>query len=135
MGAWAEDAFGNDSGCDWAGEFAESPGIGKVEQAIDAVIAGDDYLDSYEAEQCLVACEVIARLKGQWGDRSAYSEAVDKWVESSKEIPSEELVSKAKAAIARILSKDSELYELWNEDEINEDWLREMNDLLKRVSA
>jgi len=24
MGAWAEDAFGNDTACDWAGDFSET---------------------------------------------------------------------------------------------------------------
>ncbi|MGX5174276.1 DUF4259 domain-containing protein [Aliikangiella sp. IMCC44653] len=57
MGAWAEDAFGNDTACDWAGDFAENPSIEVVKNAIDRVLSADEYLDSDEACECLVACE------------------------------------------------------------------------------
>lgn len=82
MGAWAEDAFGNDTACDWAGEFSDSPSMEKIEAIIEAVISEDDDIDSDIACEALVACEVVARLKGEWGQRSAYSESIDQWVET-----------------------------------------------------
>jgi len=135
MGAWAEDAFGNDTACDWAGDFTDDPSMEKIESAIDAVVSVDDYIDSDVACEALVACELVARLKGNWGQRSAYSESIDKWVESRKESPSGELVQKASAAILKTLGENSELKELWDEDGINEDWHKEMDDLAKRVAG
>lgn len=135
MGAWAEDAFGNDSACDWAGDFSDEPSLEKVEEAINIVIASDDYLDSDEACEALVACEIIARLKGNWGEKTSYSEAIDKWIESSDMTPSTELISKAVNAIFRILREDSELQELWDEDGENEKWHFEMNSLLSRIKS
>lgn len=120
MGAWAEDAFGNDTACDWAGDFADDPSLEKVEEAIDFVVNSEEYLDSDEACEALVACEIVARLKGNWGEKSAYSEAIDKWVEKADIEPSTELIEKAEKAISRILGDDSELQELWDEDEENE---------------
>ena len=44
---------------------------------------GEGYLDVDAACEGLAACEVVARLKGNWGARNAYTETVDKWVERS----------------------------------------------------
>ncbi len=135
MGAWAEDAFGNDTACDWAGDFSDDPSLEKVEVAIDSVLDAEEYLDSDQASECLVACEIVARLKGNWGEKSAYSEEVDKWVESANITPSADLVKKSQNAIRRILGENSELQELWDEDGENEKWHNEMNNLLKRVTG
>ena len=135
MGAWAEDAFGNDSACDWAGDFSDDPSIEKIEEAINNVITSEEYIDSDNACEALVACEVVARLKGNWGEKSAYSESIDKWIESCGLTPGQDLISKAEAAIARILGENSELQELWDEDGINEKWHSEMNSLLMRLKS
>jgi hypothetical protein len=133
MGAWAEDAFGNDTACDWAGDFMENPSLDAVKEAIDCVITSEEYLDSDVACEGLVACEIVARLKGSWGEKSAYSEEIDKWVESTSTEPSVELVTAAEKAIVRILGEASELQELWGEDGKNEKWHSGMNRLLERV--
>lgn len=135
MGAWAEDAFGNDTACDWTGDFSDDPSLEKVEEAIDSVLDAEEYLDSDQASEGLVACEIVARLKGNWGEKSAYSEEVDKWVESANITPSAELVKKCHKAITRILGENSELQELWDEDGENEKWHNEMNNLMKRITG
>lgn len=66
MGAWSEDALGNDVACDWAADFVGNPSLEIVEDIIKKVLHEDDYLDSDIACECLVACEIIARLKGFW---------------------------------------------------------------------
>src|SRR5688572_18126280 len=109
MGTWAEDSFGNDTACDWAGDFSDNPSLNTVREAIESVLSSDEYLDSDQACECLVACEVLARLKGNWGQKSAYSETIDQWVESVTITPSEEVISLARKAIERILGDNSEL--------------------------
>ncbi len=133
MGTWAEDTFGNDTACDWIGTFLGDPGIPTVRSAIEEVLTTDDYLDSDEACECLAACEVIARLQGNWGLRNAYSEELDKWVEANPtDVPSEIKVS-ADSAIGKILGSNSELTELWDEGGRNEDWHKVIEDLRKRI--
>ena len=134
MGAWAEDAFGNDIACDWAGDFAENPSFEIIDAVIERVLEAD-YIESDDASECVVACEILARLKGNWGRRSTYSESIDVWVESSKVTPPEYLINNAKIAITKILGENSELQELWDEDGKNEKWHQEMNDLLVRVGG
>lgn len=135
MGAWAEDTFGNDTACDWVSEFMDNPNIAFINKTIDEVLSEDDYLDSDVACECLAACEAIARLQGNWGIRNAYSEDLDKWIESYSPKISGELVEKAKLAIQRILSDDSELAELWDEGGRNDDWHDSVDDLLKRLKS
>ena len=134
MGAWAEDAFGNDTAVDWASDFAENPSIERIDAAIEAVLTESDYIDSDIAAECLVACELVARLKGNWGARSAYSKSVDTWVETVGIRPESELVSHANSAIDRILGTKSELQELWDEDGVSAEWHSQMEDLQARVT-
>ncbi len=134
MGAWSEESFGNDMACDWAGMFLDNPGMTFIEETIDVVLNENKYLESDEACECIAACEVVARLKGNWGLRDAYSESIDNWVETSKEKPDSNIVEKASKAIDRIVGENSELFELWSDsDELLKSWKQKMNDLQVRV--
>lgn len=107
-----------------------------VRQAFEAVlnVTMDDYLDSDIACEGLAACEVIARLKGNNGIRIPFSETLDKWVETHKITPPENLVQTALTVIDRILTPPSELLELWKEGDASE-WHAAVDDLRDRVRA
>jgi hypothetical protein len=135
MGAWAADVFGNDDACDWAYALAETSDLSLVESALDAVLVdGANYVDAPEASNALAAIEVIARLQGNWGERNAYTEPVDKWVEQMRFQPSVALAQKAHLAIQRVLAEDSELRELWEESDDFEEWLACVAELKSRVN-
>lgn len=133
MGAWSADAFGNDTACDWSYGLEEVEDLGLVREAFEAVLdIEDDYLESDLACEGLAACEVIARLKGNWGLRNPYSETTDKWVEMHPMRPPENLVQTALAVIDRILAPPSELLDLWEEGDASE-WRAAVDDLRERV--
>jgi hypothetical protein len=135
MGAWAADTFGNDTACDWTDGLEIVDDLSLVRQTFGAVLnVGDEYLDGDVACEGLAACEVIARLKGNWGLRNAFSETLDNWVEAHKIKPPEDLVQSALAVIDRILAPPSELLELWEEGDGTE-WLVAVRDLPDRVRA
>lgn len=133
MGAWSEETFGNDTACDWVGDFLDNPGLVPVSEAIQAVLDSDDYLDSDLACECLAACEVIARMQGRWGVRDAYSEDLDQWVIANRAEISEQLKDLADASFGRILASNSELRELWDEGGRNQEWHDAVADLRQRV--
>lgn len=83
--------------------------------------------------KAIAAIEVLARLQGNWGDRSAYSEMADNWVETHKLQPSIALVQKAHLVIEQTLMENSELKELWQESEKYTAWLNSITDLKNRV--
>lgn len=136
MGAWAVDAFGNDDACDWAYQLAKCTDLSIVESTLDKVLdVGDEQLQASDAAEALAAIEVIARLQGNWGERNAYTEAVDAWVEKTKLKPGIALTQKAHHAIELILSQQSELMELWQESEEFEAWQSAVQGLKVRVHA
>jgi hypothetical protein len=134
MGAWSESAFGNDMACDWTADFAENPGLELVESALREVVDTEGYLESDEGACALAACEVIARLKGNWGEKDVYSEDIDTWVEANPQDVPQELVDLAVAVLDRMVGPESELAELWSETENDgQAWKGEVADLRRRV--
>ena len=135
MGTWAVDSFGNDDACDWTYELEKAKDLSPVEDALNVVLnSGDEGVESSEATEAIAAIEVLARLQGNWGKRSAYSERLDNWVEANKIKPSTALVQKAHLAIECILAENSELKELWQDSDEYEAWLASVNDLKNRVN-
>jgi hypothetical protein len=133
MGAWGADTFDNDTACDWSYQLKQSNDLALVVSAIAAVLdAGDEYIESDAACEALAACEVIARLKGNWGVQNPYTEPVDNWVKAHPLKPAADLVACANDAIDRILAENSELPELWDG---SEGWGAAVEDLRRRVRA
>src|SRR5690606_28848803 len=109
MGAWGELAFDNDTANDWAYGLDDVSDLSLVESAFDELEAiGDEYLDQDVACCALAACEVLARLRGNFGYKNAYTETVDDWVAAHPLTPSKALLSRAASAIDRILADASE---------------------------
>ena len=134
MGAWGPDTFDNDTACDWACGLEDAQDLGYVRDALSQVLAaGEDDLDADEACEGLAACEVVARLKGNWGPRNSYTETVDTWVARHPIAPTLEVIALAAAAIQRVLAEPSELRELWEEEDANE-WLLAVDNLHSRVT-
>ncbi len=135
MGAWDYDTFDNDTACDWSYELENAEDLDCVRDALNGVLeTGDEYLDSDEASIGLAACEVIARLKGNWGKRNSFTETVDAWVESHPQTPPAELVAEALRVIDRVRAEPSELLELWEEAGASE-WRAAVDNLRSRVES
>jgi hypothetical protein len=136
MGAWGVNTFDNDAACDWKYGLEDVDNLSLVCETLTCVLAvGSEYLDSNDACEGLAACEVIARLKGNWGVRDAYTESLDKWVEAHPIQPPTDLVNQALAVIARVLTAPSELTELWDAEGENKEWHDAVEDLCSRVAA
>lgn len=134
MGAWGELAFDNDSACDWVYGLDELSDLSLVEAAFDELESvGEDYVDADAACNALAACEVLARLKGNAGYKNSYTEKVDEWVTAHPQKPSQALLTRAVGAIDRILGKDSELRELWEETDEMSKWRNGVEDLRARL--
>lgn len=134
MGAWGYGNFDNDTAADWAFSLEESTDLSLITEAINAVLE-EDYIDSDIGCEALVAIEAVARLKGKWGEKSAYSEPLDNWVEKNNFEPSKDLIESSNKALKLISSQNSELYELWAETEDLTSWLEEIKNLEQRINA
>jgi hypothetical protein len=133
MGAWGHLAFDNDTANDWAYGLDEVDDLSLVEAAFDEVEGvGAEYLDQDVACNALSACEVLARLLGHPGYTNAHTEKVDQWVAAHNLKPSPALLKRASAAIDRILANNSELRDLWEEDD-GDAWRKSVEDLRARM--
>ncbi len=135
MGAWGARTFDNDTACDWTYDLEAREDLSLVSETLARILeVGDDYLDADDASMGLAACEVIARLKGNWGPQNPYTETVDKWVTAHPQAPPEGLVRQAITAIERVLTAPSELLDLWDEGDATE-WKASVEDLRRRVEG
>ncbi|HKO49380.1 MAG TPA: DUF4259 domain-containing protein [Polyangiaceae bacterium] len=133
MGAWGVLAFDNDTANDWAYELDEADDLSVVEAALDELEeAGDGYLDLDTACDALAACEVLARLLGNFGYQNAYTVNVDNWVKAHSIKPDPAILARASQAIQRILADESELRELWEEED-GTAWQHAVDDLRQRL--
>lgn len=135
MGAWSEEAFGNDTALDWEVNFLDNPGLEMIRQTLDTALQPPEYLDADEACEAIAACEVLARLKGQWpaGASASDDQEIDQWVKQNPIAVPAELSDMAVRVIDRILGPDSELVELWAETE-DDRWTKCVVDLRRRVA-
>ncbi|WP_423205430.1 DUF4259 domain-containing protein [Pseudomonas kribbensis] len=121
MGTWSIHAFGNDEAADFAIELSESSNLDLIQSALEDVIAADEYLEAPEADRGIAAAAVLALLNGQ-EIPGALDEAISTWVKSQTTKPSSVLLTKAQVVVERVLSKNSELVELWIESDEYESW-------------
>lgn len=113
----------------------ESKDLSVVEATLDAVLeVGREYLDSDEASEAIAAIEVLAKLLERGTQTDSYTEEIDQWVKDNPQRPSTELLQKAEKVIRRILSPNSELLELWEEQD-DEVWKLSLQQLLAATKS
>jgi hypothetical protein len=134
MGAWGKGIYDNDDACDFVGEVVDSLDLSRIDAAVNEVLNASQYLEAPLAAQGLVAADVVARLRGQWGDRNSYTGVIQQWAERAKVTASDELLVKARQVVHRVRTEPSELLELWSDDPDPETWHDTLDTLLQRLS-
>ena len=100
-----------------------------------------------DGDEAIAAAEVVAKLSGRGpsplddlheieDDGEPDEElTLGKWIASAKAPPNEELVEKARRAVARVLTGPTELVDLWRDSKHFEEWKRVVDNLAKRLAA
>ena len=142
MGAWGGGVFANDDAADWAGDLVDdgSPETVRATLAVAAERSTNDYLEAPEGSEALAAAEVVAAAAGQPVAADSYSEAALEWAARHPEVGAPEFVSLARAAVDRVDGADSELRELWLDDDDSDadaarEWTEAVADLRQRLAA
>ena len=120
MGTWSGQPFGSDSAGDWAFDLDDAAGWGFVRDALTRVI-GQTEVDSDDAVVAIAAAEVVAHGLGRPTQSDAYTESVGVFVQRVGR-PDAALVAIALEALAASTSPESELSELWA-DEDSDEWI------------
>ena len=144
MGTWANDPFGNDIACDWVFDLlkkAKSWGFRNQSLAFiratleEALSADEDCLNARVADRAIAAADTVARLRGHFFEKNAYTKSLDAWVEKQTAPVPQELVALALSSIDRILTEPSELVDLWEESGEAESWKIQIEGLRERLKA
>jgi hypothetical protein len=133
MGAWGIGVWENDNALDWAYELEDCNDLSVISRSIELILDSEE-IDSIEADEALAAIDVLARLKHQDFDSDGYDEEISEWIKTHKDLQiPDSLWQQAKQALDKIVSEDSELYELWQESDSFEAWKKEMDILRGRM--
>jgi hypothetical protein len=130
MGTWGVKTFENDGSLDWLYTLEECDDTSALEDALNPEDVND--LDATDGEMILAASEVILGILKS--PREGLPEEAIKWIKSHKKLEVSPLVSRAVNLIGKVIEKDSELKELWEENE--EDfpkWKEDVEDLLLKL--
>ena len=130
MGTWEAGSFDNDDAQDWLAELEDANDTEPITEALLAVTENDDYVEAPESQQALAAAEIVAAMNGY--PVADLPEEAAAWVEEHDRAPSKRQLDLARRAVERVRT-DSELKELWEEQEPNE-WYEKVDDLKARLS-
>jgi len=137
MGTWDTGSFGNDTAGDWSYGLKSVDDLSYVEDTLDKVLSHGSVsaVPADSAECAVAAAEIVARLRGRWGEESAYTEAADEWVRNHPIRPPQSLVTKTLKALDRLVVPPSELLDLWSEAGDADSWVANVAELKQRVGT
>jgi hypothetical protein len=134
MGAWGVGTFENDDACDFAAEVAKSSNLSKMEDALDRVLkAGNEYIEAPEATEALAAAEIVTRLAGRAGEKTAYTEEIDKWVDKNKDGSAGFAARKGAPLRGSHYGGAIRTLELCMESDESDAWKKSANELMSRL--
>lgn len=129
-GTWGAGSFDSDQSLDTSLDWAESGSIRSIGMPLEAACTAD-YLESPEAEDAVVAAEVVAASLGL--PNAELPDELAAWIKRQPQNELQQLAESASAALACVRNAEtSELYQLWAEQDATE-WLRNMDDLAARL--
>lgn len=130
MGTWDIHTFDNDNAADWLYDLQETDDISLLQNSLQPDLS--DYLEAPDGETILAAAEIICAI--DQGPRHDLPEEATAWVNAHRELEVAALKPLAAKMIARVLADDSELKELWEEnEELFDHWLADVRDLKLRL--
>ncbi|MEZ0612113.1 DUF4259 domain-containing protein [Fibrella sp. WM1] len=138
MGAWGHGYFEDDSALDFMADIEDAKNPKKlIKNAFENAVKAD-YLEADEGNAVIVAAAYVDRqLNGTMFSKVNQDEplAVDTFPERHSNVDFSDLKEKAVKALNRVLDDDSELNELWAENESEYPaWRQSIEDLIERLN-
>ena len=138
MGAWGHRHYENDSALDFAAEVEESTNPKEIFANVFASVIESDYLDSEDAAAAIVSATYVdSQVNGTKfsGAESTELLEVDTFGVRHPNVDLADLQTKAVDALNKVLGDESELNELWLENEKDyPSWRHEVEQLIKRLT-
>ena len=131
MGEWGAASFENDPASDWflLVEEAVDPGV-VIASALDGAVGESEYLGLDESCEALAAAELSASCAGHASAR--LPDNVRYWVDTHPHQPHDSEIDQAVQAVQRV-REESELCDYWERRVDRDKWLREVDELIRRL--
>ncbi|MEQ8171070.1 MAG: DUF4259 domain-containing protein [Candidatus Eremiobacterota bacterium] len=132
MGTWGVKTFENDGASDWLWELEESDDNSVLVAALNP--EDMNYLEAPDGEIILAAAEIIQAIKNKSGD--GLPENALNWINAHNTLDVSSLVTKAITMVDRVLSDNSELRELWEENKDDyPNWHAHITELRSKLNS
>ena len=129
MNLWGTGPFDNDSGKAFIDEVRQD-GDYALAEAFDVVLDADmDFIEAEEGQRALAAAEVLRSVLTDDTSRIVDAGLRD-WVQNADVAALEPLRTSAFHALKRVLSSESELPELWEDEADAQEWRTDTEHLL-----
>jgi hypothetical protein len=132
MEAWGTGIFENDDAEGWLDELENHQADSFILDTLIAVNQNNGYLELPEAACGLAAADIVASAFGEMSPELPID--VQDWIQTNSLTANPELPAIALRAVLRIKA-NSELKELWDEEEDKEEWYQTLIDLENRLGA
>ena len=135
MGAWNYGVFDDDTSYDALEDLMVSKDIMKdMEQYFDDVITSE-YIEYDDGQYAIVSAAIIDTILNGTEQRCD-DDSYIRWMESIKVLDVQPLKSKAVRALEAVLSDQSELKALWEDnEELYSSWREDKLSIIKRLQA
>ena len=130
MGAWAAGSFGNDSAGDWVIDLLENPSYSFLEETLRASMEKLD--DPMLNANAIAAAEVVSIIGNETNPKD-YEEVSHNLLPAIEKLKQQKMPTHLKDLALQsveMIAQDSELKELWEDDD---DWISEIKALKKRL--
>lgn len=135
MGAWGPGIFDDDAAYDFVEILQDTDDPIEVFTTAFETAINTDYLDYDDAHAVTVSAAYIDAVLNNTNYQSEDEAALQAFKEANKDLPIQPLKLLAVQALQRALSNDSELHELWQEnEELYSQWKQNIQSLISRLS-
>jgi len=135
MGAWDYGIFDDDTAYDFIEEFKLSKNKFETMRSAFRIAQNTDYVEYDECHAVTVYSAIIDSILNHTFYRCDDQEAFDQLIFEKKDLPVENLKKDSVAALKKVISKQSELSDLWSDnDRIYPKWKDNLQKLIDRLA-
>ncbi len=128
-------SFDNDDARDFLAEVTAGGDLSLVREVFDNVLTSTEYVEAADARQAIAAAEIVAAALGRATPAGQGQDRLGRWLAQLRPRVAPDLVAQAEAALTRILARNSELRELWEDTEEFAEWRAAVDELREQLQG
>lgn len=135
MGAWGYGSFENDDAADFLVDARDSGDLSLIREVLDNVLTSTEYVEAPDASRAIAATEIVAAAMGRPTAAAQQEDGLRQWLARIRPTIDPDLAAQAREALARILARDSELRELWEETDEFSEWRESVTEIVRQLQV